>query len=112
MMNKLQMYLYLYETGRRIPCSYRRQLALTRRAHQYVTQFFRENPGAGRNELIEAFGEPAEFAQAMLGFVEENDRAVEFRRKSWTRRAIVCALLGVIALLCGACLHLFRDERK
>lgn len=111
-MNRLQIYLYLYETGRRIPCSYGRQLALTRRAHQYVTQFFRENPDAGRDGLIDAFGEPAEFAEALLGFVEETDRAAEFRRKSWTRRAIVCTLLGLTALLGSACLYLFHEKRK
>ncbi len=110
-MNRLQILLYLYETVRRVPCSYACQIRLGRRAYRFVDAFFQENPHACRRQLTEAFGEPAEFAQALLEFVDENARAEEFQRKSWTRRAILLLAAGASLLLGGLCALHMEAER-
>ena len=109
-MNRLQTLLYVYETVRRVPCSYRR-LALGRQALRFISNFLEENPGAGRVELSAAFGEPAAFAEALLEYVDEGERAAEFRRKSWTRRAVVLLISGISLLLGGIC-ALCADHRR
>ncbi len=63
-MNRLQILWYVYEAVRRVPCSYRRQALLARKAYGFVTAFLRENPEADRAGLLAAFGEPADFAAA------------------------------------------------
>ena len=110
-MNRLQTLLYVYETVRRVHCSYRRQLALGRQALRFISNFLEENPGAGRVELSAAFGEPAAFAEALLEYVDEGERAAEFRRKSWTRRAVVLLISGISLLLGGIC-ALCADHRR
>lgn len=107
-MNRLQILWYVYETVRRVPCSYRRQLRLARKAYGFVTAFFRENPDAGRGELTNAFGGPADFAETLLEYIDESERAAEFVRKSWTRRAIVLFLAGSALASCALCVLSLR----
>lgn len=110
-MNRLQILLYVYETVRRVPCSYRRQLLLFRKAYGFADAFFQENPGAGRAGLTAAFGEPADFALSLLEYVDKNERTAEFRRKSWTRRAIVLCV-GCAALLTGILCAFYTGRAK
>lgn len=110
-MNRLQILWYVYEAVRRVPCSYRRQALLARKAYGFVTAFLRENPEADRAGLLAAFGEPADFAAALLEYIEPDERAAEFVRKSWARRAIVLAL-GTAALVCGGLCILSAARRE
>ena len=110
-MNRLQILWYVYETVRRVPCSYRRQAQLARKAYGFVIAFFQENPDADRAGLVAAFGKPAEFAEALLEYIQPEERAAEFTRKSWARRAIVLAL-GSAAVLCGGLCILLAARRE
>lgn len=109
-MNRLQILLYIYETVRRIPCSYRRQIRLARKAFGFIRAFFLENPAANRAELTAAFGKPADFAETLLGYIDENERADEFRRKSWARRAIVLTLAFAALISSVLCILLARSK--
>lgn len=102
---------YLKQVGKLLTCGRKSRRRLLARCGELVRNFQEENPEAGYDDFVAAFGEPADCAAELLSGLDTSP--VEDARKTlFINRSVLAVIILALALLSGFLFYKYLKIRE
>lgn len=90
---------YLNQVRHSLICGMADRKRLIERCKELMNAFQQENPDAGYDEFVAAFGQPADCATDLLSTLDDSKVESARQKRLWLRRIIIVSVLGVLVFL-------------
>lgn len=90
---------YLNQVRHFLVCEREDRKRLLGRCQELIDSFQQENPEAGYDEFVSAFGTPTDCATDLLATLDDSKVETAWKKRLWIRNVIVVCILGVLVFL-------------